>query len=117
MGLKAKNDHCFLLLTRISHQVLSRGGANGHGCKARDGRIPQATCSEAAGLDQYVEESDRARPIHVEHELGPQQTCPDAPPQQKSGEKCGLSFHENRSVSFSLESHFTVSNDECMCTE
>ena len=39
---------------------------------------------------QYVEESDRARPIHAEHELGPQQTCPGPPQQQKAGEKCGL---------------------------
>jgi len=39
---------------------------------------------------QYVEESDQARPFHAKHEMGPQQTCPDPPPQQKAGEKCGL---------------------------
>jgi len=39
------------------------GGADGHGYKARDGRIPQATCSEAAGLDKYVEGSDHKSTI------------------------------------------------------
>ena len=30
---------------------------------AREERIPQATCSETAGLDRDVEEPERARPI------------------------------------------------------
>lgn len=65
-------------LTRIIHDGSSRGGADGRGCKAREGRIPEATCSEAAGLDQYVEEpSARMKSMRTP------QTCPDPPPQQK----------------------------------
>ena len=37
-------------LTRISHQVSSRGGADGHGYKARDGRIPQAYSTVRRGV-------------------------------------------------------------------
>jgi len=43
------------------HDGSSRGGADGRGCKARERSIPEATRSEAAGLNQYVEESDRAQ--------------------------------------------------------
>lgn len=38
-------------LARIIQEGLSRGGADGHECKVREGKIPQAT-------RQYVEESD-----------------------------------------------------------
>jgi len=48
--------------------------------------------AKLAGLDQCVEESDQAVPIHAEHELGPPQTCPAPPQQQEAGEKCGLDF-------------------------
>jgi hypothetical protein len=37
-------------LARISHQVSSRGGADGHGYKARDGRIPQAYSTVRRGI-------------------------------------------------------------------
>ena len=42
------------LLARIIHEGSSRGGADGHGYKAREGRIPQAYLT-------VLEESDRAQ--------------------------------------------------------
>ena len=63
-----------ITLTRIIHEGLSRGGADGHGYKARDGRIPQAYSTVRRGI----------RPSAT------QKTCPDPPPQQKAGEICGL---------------------------
>ena len=41
-------------LARISHGVSQRGGADGHGYKAREGKIPQAYLT-------VLEESDRAQ--------------------------------------------------------
>jgi len=54
-------------LARIIHEGSSRGGADGHGYKAREGRIPQAYSTVRRGI----------RPSAT------QQTCPDTSPQQK----------------------------------
>ena len=54
-------------LTRIIHDGSSRGGADGRGCKAREGRIPEAYSTVRRGI----------RPSATP------QTCPDPPPQQK----------------------------------
>jgi len=54
-------------LTRIIHEGSSRGGADGHGYKAREGRIPQAYSIVRRGI----------RPSAT------RQTCPDTSPQQK----------------------------------
>ena len=61
-------------LARISRQVSSRGGADGHGTKARDGRIPQAYLTVRRGI----------RPSATQLDM------PGSAASQKLGEKCGL---------------------------
>jgi hypothetical protein len=39
-----------VVLARISHQVLWRGGVDGHGYKARDGKTPQAYSTVRRGV-------------------------------------------------------------------
>jgi hypothetical protein len=48
-------------LDRFSHRTSSRGGADGRGYKARNEGPRRQACSEAAGLDEYVEEPEEAQ--------------------------------------------------------
>jgi len=67
-------------------RVRREAAQTGMDARRATGGLRRRSCIEAAGLDEYVEQSDRARPFHASHEMGPQQTCPDPPPQQKPHE-------------------------------